>query len=175
MIFALELFGLILLTDFLTGMVHWWEDVYGNENWMFLVESVVKPNNQHHNDPDAFLKHSFIERIRFSVFVSIILFIICYLIGFLNWQVIFVLCYGSLANQLHYYSHLSRPFILIRCLQLFGLVQHKSEHDLHHTFPYKENYCVMTDYVNLILEPLNFWRRLERLVSYIFGINPVVK
>ncbi len=32
----LQFFLLILITDLLTGTVHWWEDAYGNPDWKYL-------------------------------------------------------------------------------------------------------------------------------------------
>ena len=51
---VMKLFLLIIVTDFLTGTVHWWEDAYGNPSWKFLGKSVVIPNLEHHQCPRKF-------------------------------------------------------------------------------------------------------------------------
>lgn len=44
MLLLLELFCVVLLCDFLSGLGHWWEDTYGNPNWRRIGEMVIKPN-----------------------------------------------------------------------------------------------------------------------------------
>lgn len=67
---------LILITDLLTGTVHWWEDAYGNPDWKYLGKSVVIPNIEHHKTPRGFLKGTFVDRIKLSLIIAIILGII---------------------------------------------------------------------------------------------------
>ena len=55
-------------------------------------------------------------------------------------------------------------------MQKIGLIQSKEMHDLHHNSPYDINYCVMTNYLNPILEWLNFWDFIE-FILYLVGIE----
>lgn len=164
---------LILITDLLTGTVHWWEDAYGNPNWKYLGKSVVIPNIEHHKTPRGFFKGNFVDRIKLSLIIAIILGIIFYFLDVINWQVIFCLAYGSLANEIHAITHRTdkENGKIICALQKIGLIQSRRMHGLHHTSPYDINYCVLTNYLNPILNKIGFWQKIETAISF-FGISP---
>ena len=39
-----------LAADLVTGMVHWWEDRYGDPTWPVIGPLIVEPNIRHHAD-----------------------------------------------------------------------------------------------------------------------------
>jgi ubiquitin-conjugating enzyme E2 variant len=170
---VLKIFGLILLTDLLTGSVHWWEDAYGNPKWKILGKSVVIPNLEHHQYPRKFLKTSMWPRIRLSLFAAFGLGVIAYFLGILIWEVAFVLLYASLANEIHAIAHRTdkENGKLICWIQKTGLIQSRRMHGHHHTSPYDINYCVMTNYLNPVLNKIKFWDGIEYIVG-LFGIKP---
>jgi ubiquitin-conjugating enzyme E2 variant len=88
----------------------------------------------------------------------------------MNWYIAFFLCYASLSNQIHAIAHAKQKNKIIILFQKIGLIQSKEMHDLHHTSPYDINYCVMTNYLNPFLTYINFWYKLENVLS-LFGIN----
>jgi len=157
----------ILIADFFTGAIHWFEDAYGNPNWSFGLGQVIKDNIIHHEQPDKFLEGSLFERIKVSLVIASILFAIFYLLGFMNWYVGITLAYASLSNQIHAIGHVKQTNKVIILLQRIGLIQSKEMHDLHHSSPYDINYCVMTNYLNPILTYINFWYKVEHLLSLI--------
>jgi len=169
----LQILGLILLTDLFTGAVHWWEDAYGNPDWKYLGKSVVLPNMEHHRHPRGFLKGTFWERIRLSFYVALGIGLICWYLNLLNWQLIFSLCYASVANEIHAIAHRTDnengKFIVF--VQKIGMIQSRKMHGLHHSSPYNINYCVLTNYLNPILNKIHFWHVLEKMIS-ILGIRP---
>lgn len=164
---------LILITDLLTGSVHWWEDAYGNPDWKYLGKSVVIPNIEHHKNPRGFLKGTFFDRIKLSLIIAIVLGAILYFFNCLNWQVLFCLAYGSLANEIHAITHRTdkENGKFICALQKIGLIQSRRMHGHHHTSPYDVNYCVLTNYLNPLLNKIGFWSKIEKFVS-LFGIKP---
>ena len=170
---VLQLLLCILLTDLLTGAVHWWEDAYGNPDWKILGERVVKPNIEHHKNPRAFLKHGAFERIRLSLAIAIGLGFVCWLLGIMVWQVAFCLLYGAMANEIHAAAHRTKrengKFVTF--LQRIGLMQSRRMHGYHHSAPFDVNYCVLTNYLNPILNRIRFWSVLEQIVA-LFGIEP---
>lgn len=170
---VLKIFMLMLLTDLLTGTVHWWEDAYGNPSWKYLGKSVVIPNLEHHQYPRKFLKHGMWPRIRLSFIIAVSLGTIAYLFGVLSWEVGFVLIYASLANEIHAITHKTdkENGKLICWIQKTGLIQTRRMHGHHHTSPYDVNYCVMTNYLNPILNKTRFWLGLEWVIQ-LFGIKP---
>ena len=58
-----SIFGGLLLADFVSGIIHWFEDRYGNPKWPVLGHA-IRANQEHHFRPRAFLKGSFLSRNR---------------------------------------------------------------------------------------------------------------
>lgn len=176
MILLLQILGLILLTDFITGIIHWWEDSYANPNWKYLGKSIAVPNIEHHKYPRKFLQGTMIDRIKFSVITAFVVGIFLFFMGGggLNWQTIFVLIYGSFGNEFHAIAHRTdKENGKIICLfQKLGLMQSRKMHGQHHTSPYEINYCVMTNYLNPFLNYIGFWQKLEKIIS-LLGIKPI--
>lgn len=165
---------LILITDLITGIGHWWEDAYGDPRWKYLGESVVIPNLDHHKNPRKFLKDSFFSRIKLTFFIMIFIGVGVFLVGLMSWEIVFCLVYATLANEIHAISHRSNNENgkLICAIQKTGLIQTRKMHGHHHTSPYDVNYCIMTNYLNPLLNKTKFWFGLEYIIS-LFGINPM--
>jgi len=177
MIYIIQVLLLILLSDFITGHIHWWEDAYGNPNWKFLGlgKYVVLPNLEHHKYPRKLCEGSFFDRIKISLITGMFILFIIYLIFHkLNWQTIFVIVYSSLANEFHSMSHKTdkENGKIVCMMQKIGLIQSRKMHGYHHTSPYNINYCVMTNYLNPILNKIKYWEFLEWVIS-LFGIKAV--
>jgi ubiquitin-conjugating enzyme E2 variant len=164
-----------LITDLLTGIVHWWEDAYGNPDWKYLGKFIVIPNIEHHKNPRSFLKSNFLSRNNVGICTAIIIGSFFYLFIFKEsvWQLNFFLIYGSLSNEVHAISHRSKRQNgkLISFLQKIGIIQTQKMHSIHHTSPYDVNYCVLTNYLNPTLNKIGFWQKMENVISF-FGINP---
>jgi len=47
----LKTIAILLLVDFISGVLHWLEDAYGNEEWPIIGKQITKPNIIHHHDP----------------------------------------------------------------------------------------------------------------------------
>ncbi len=52
-------------------------------------------------------------------------------------------------------------------LQKLKIVQTPSHHNQHHRKGKDTHYCVLTDFLNPILDRFHFWRGLEKLVYII--------
>ena len=61
-----------------------------------------------------------------------------------------------------------------RFLQKTGILQGKQSHDWHHTAPYDANFCVMTEFLNPVLNRVRFWERMEWLILKILRV-PVLR
>jgi hypothetical protein len=169
----LKLFLSILISDLITGAVHWWEDAFGNPNWKYFGKLIVVPNLEHHQYPRKFIKGTFFNRVKLSFYFAIGIGVIFYFTGLLNYYTSFTLLYASIANECHAISHRTdaENGKLICWLQKIGLIQSKRMHGLHHSAPYDCNYCVQTNYLNPILNKIKFWESLEKSIS-LFGIKP---
>ena len=164
--YLLQYFLLWIAADFITGIIHWWEDAYGNPNWKIIGKYIVEPNLIHHKQPNKLLEGSYWNRINTSFFAAAIIGLILCLVGLHSWQVIVCLLFCTQGNEIHAMSH--RPDkstnTLIRFLQKTGLFQSKKMHRWHHKAPYDTNFCIMSDFVNPILNKIKFWTKLEYLI-----------
>lgn len=157
-----------LAADLVTGVVHWWEDRYGDPTWPVVGRLVVEPNIRHHVKPRAFLAGGYWDRNWTTILPAAIVAGACLAAG-LRWCAL-VAAFASQANEIHGWAHqrCSRP---IRGLQLLGVISSQEGHALHHRAPFATDFCVMTDWLNPILSGVGFWRVLEAVVG-IIGIRP---
>jgi ubiquitin-conjugating enzyme E2 variant len=163
----------VLAADMLTGIIHWWEDAYGNPNWKYIGESVVLPNLEHHKKPRAFLNSNWWNRVNTSLMVAAVLIGLCYVFGIFNYYTVFAVLLASQGNEIHRFSHQTKKENgrLITLLQLCSILQTRRHHAKHHTAPYECNYCVITNYVNPMLEAVHFWTKAEQAIKKLTGID----
>jgi ubiquitin-conjugating enzyme E2 variant len=152
-----------LFTDFLSGFFHWTEDAYGNPFWPVVGRHVTKPNILHHYIPRAFVTNSWYLSSRLLVLICTLVVAITVVLGVFNWMVALAVLLGVNANQVHKWSHRTRhengPFIVF--LQRARVIQSPSHHHRHHVHDKDSHYCVLTDFLNPVLDGTGFWRRLE--------------
>lgn len=159
-----------LIADLGSGLVHWFEDRYGNPAWPWpLGPLVVAPNIEHHTDQFKLTRSGYIERNATTLVAALPFAALACWFG--RWEVAAGFLWLSQANELHSWSHqkCSRP---IRILQEIGLLQSPRMHARHHRRPFDQAYCTCTDYLNPILEFVEFWPRLERVIRLLTGIRP---
>lgn len=154
--------------ELIAGIVHWWEDRYGNPEWPVLGKYVVTPNIVHHTDQMKFTNGNYLQRNWTTLLPSLTIMTVFLVLNY--WWLALVFLFVSQANEIHCWSHMkcSRP---IRGLQLLGLLQSPDQHQKHHKQPFNTSFCVMTDFMNPVLNAINFWGVLERLIA-VFGIRP---
>ncbi|MBX9923616.1 MAG: fatty acid desaturase family protein [Rhabdochlamydiaceae bacterium] len=168
-----QVFLLWIAADFISGIVHWWEDTYGNPNWPIIGKYIVKPNLIHHKEPNKMLEKPYWRRISTSLITGVIIGVIFWLTGLHSWQIFVCLLFAIHGNQIHAMTH--RPDHLngkvIIFLQKTGILQSKKAHRWHHKAPYETNFCVMSDFTNPILNKIEFWKKLERMILKLFKID----
>lgn len=171
--YLFQTFLLWLVADFITGVIHWWEDAYGNPKWPFLGKYVVIPNLVHHKHPTKLLENSYWNLIDTSFYAAAIVGGLLWLLGLHAWQIYLCLGFCTQGNAVHALSH--RPDTknskIIRFLQKTGLLQSQRSHRWHHKAPYETNFCVMSEFVNSTLEKLKFWMRLEKFILRVFKLD----
>jgi hypothetical protein len=150
-----------LIADFLSGFWHWMEDRYFREEWPLIGKYIAKPNVLHHAQPNAFLAGNYWTRNWTTIVPAAIAFAI-----HPSWVFVFV----SQANEIHAWAH-QRCNNFIRMLQDIGLLQSPRHHGDHHRSPFEVKYCVMSDWLNPILDYIQFWRWLELLISPVFAVR----
>jgi plasmanylethanolamine desaturase len=159
----LQIIGAVLAADFLSGLFHWLEDAYGREHWPITGRFVTKPNILHHHDPRYFTRHSWFQSSWLLMCLGLVVLAIAWVCGALTWQVWLVVILGANANQIHKWAHRTpaENGRLISLFQRFRLVQSPRHHARHHTDPKTSHYCVLTNFLNPILDAMRFWDALE--------------
>ena len=166
----LEIIITVLVADFVSGFFHWLEDAYGNENWPITGRLVTKPNILYHHDPRYFTRHAWLQSSWDLLCLGLLVLLAAWLLGVLNWRVWLFVALGVNANQIHKWAHRTRAENgpVISFLQRLRLLQTPRHHAHHHSDPKNSHYCVLTDFLNPVLDGIGFWQFLESLVWIVF-------
>ena len=164
---VLEAITAWLCADFIAGTVHWWEDRYGDPSWPLLGKHIIQPNIVHHRSPREFLQQGYWARNWTTLVPALAVAAVAAWLGY--WFVATVAVCTSQANEVHAWAHqrCSRP---IRGLQLLGILHSPEQHAAHHTQPFDDAFCPMSDWTNWALTAIGFWRGAEQLVACV-GIS----
>lgn len=161
----------LLIGDFLTGIFHWWEDTYCTFNvggW--LGNNICHPNLVHHKDQAAFTKSSFWQ-INYIQFLGAAPFVIFF--GYFQiYTLMFAAIFAAFGNQVHVWCHKKTNLPFVPIMQKAGWLQNPEHHAEHHKLPHDKHYCVLTNFMNPLLESLDFWRNLEALILATTKIAP---
>lgn len=165
-----------LLADFITGVIHWWEDAYGNPDWKFLGlgKFVVEPNIEHHYKPRGFLEYGYWWR-NCTVIVPVAVIAILFVIfGWFDLMTGTALLLLSQSNEIHASAHRMRSekWIITNILQDIGVLQSVRNHNIHHKSPYDQSFCIVTNVLNPLLNTMRFWQSLEWIIG-LSGIRPL--
>ena len=167
----------MLSADFSSGIVHWTADTWGEETMPILGRRFLRPFRVHHVNPHDFLRRDVIDT-NGDVAMIVIPFLAAAFAIPLNdpwgraaavYLVSFCLC-GLPTNQVHQWAHRPHPPRWVDWLQRRGLLLSREAHARHHAAPYVVNYCITTGWCNVLLTRMNFFRRLERLVTRVTGL-----
>ncbi|HEY9754091.1 MAG TPA: fatty acid desaturase CarF family protein [Oculatellaceae cyanobacterium] len=173
-VIALDIVACVLAADFLSGFVHWIEDSYGDVDFPIIGIYITRPNILHHYDPRHFVKNNdWIGRLRTSAFIALLFVCLAAFFKFFSWQFLLTLLIGINANEVHKWSHSSAKEngMLITFLQRAGLIQSPGHHAMHHRGRRNTNYCVVTNFLNPILDGIRFWRGLELTIGVLTGLR----
>lgn len=164
----LQFFIVVLLADFVTGLVHWAEDNYCSETTPIIGPLLIRPNELHHRSPRHFVRLSWWQSARVSIGAALIFLGIWFAIGLsFTWQLwLFVLLTVN-ANEVHKMAHRSRSENgpLISMLHDLCVLQTPGHHAGHHLGDgFELRYCVLTNLLNPCLDRTGFWTFLENRV-----------
>lgn len=174
-VIAQIIFG-ILLADLISGFIHFAQDNLGSSETP-IFGSIIHDGRSHHRDPDAFLRSRPLDRsskaIGLSMFAGGILALI---FGPQIWVISATLA-GALMIEIQVLAH--RPKYKIpkwaQVLQWIGIIQRGSQHSAHHAGdgdiaddgpyipPVIKCYCVITNWLNPILDRTQLWPWLYRI------------
>ena len=166
-----------LIADIITGIVHWFEDkCLSNESKYTFIKSIIEDNNRHHKTPTSLCEQSIWFNINTSAAIAWPVALLLYICGApaLVWLPVF---FASFANIIHRWAHEKSVNVprIVRSLQHIGLFCSKKHHAGHHyvdgkviTRPQAQlRYCVMTNWLNPILDRLRLFKKMERAIEFI--------
>lgn len=167
------------VADFLSGLIHWSADTWGSESMPILGKRLLHPFRVHHVNPGDFLRRQFIDTNGDVAFLAIPVLLAARQIPLnSSWShsaALFVVSFASIGlmtNQIHQWAHLERAPCPIRWLQRLGIILGHAAHEQHHQPPYVQNYCIATGWCNRPLQAVQFFSRLERLITWGTGLQP---
>ena len=171
MLTILYVFMCWLAADFISGIGHWFEDTYLEPgSYRLLNDLVIYGNIEHHRNPNGITKGTYLSTNSVTIGLSLLMVLIGVLIlHTVLWQYYLVAIFVSHINQVHVWSHSYKTYTIVKLLQKIGLFQSVKHHSLHHKKPYLVKYCILTEYLNPLLDYVKFWRCLE----YIIGLMGV--
>lgn len=160
------------LADFVAGLVHWAEDAYFTEDTPVIGKRIIEPNIVHHHLPRYFTRLSWWQSSAELVLAGLLILAVAWPLGLLSWQLLLFVAVSINANEIHKMAHRSRAENgwLISQLQDWRILQTPHQHGLHHSDPKNTYYCPVTNYVNPLLERVDFWPRLEALIELRTGV-----
>ena len=112
--FVFVFFAGWIVAEISTGIFHWWEDRYGNEEWPIIGNQIIKPNIDHHKNPSKFCKQSYLVR-NYQIIIPT-MFGAFFSFYFEFWVLCWAFILMSQMNEIHSWSH-QRCSYPIRLLQ----------------------------------------------------------
>lgn len=158
------------IADFISGLAHWAEDRLLKEpEENGLLHGVYIDNVKHHKRPGYLILESWWGNINTSAPLAWPLAFGCLLNGRLVIGLAFT--FAGFGNLVHRWAHEIKAPWIVEQLQRTGIFLSFWHHAEHHQKDgvllkkeeARDRYCVMTDYLNPVLDGIGFWRRLERI------------
>lgn len=164
---------IIMLADFIAGIVHWFEDAYVRENTPLIGSFIGKANVIHHHLPRYMTRNNWWQSSWDLLSFSTLVVVGAWWLDLLTWHVWLFAVISTNANQVHKWSHQTRNENgrIITFLQNIGVLQTPHYHAVHHTNPKNVRYCPITNLVNPILDGLRFWDGVEWILARTIGLN----
>jgi ubiquitin-conjugating enzyme E2 variant len=171
--FLFKVLGGLWFADFISGVIHWLEDRYGNPEWP-VIGHTIRENQQHHFTPRSFLKGTLWTRNREVLAIGAAFLGAFWAFDVLNAFTVSAVIFGVMSNEVHASAHRSpqENGRLITALQKTGLLQSHRHHAAHHRKGKDTHFCVLTNHVNPVLERVRFFQTLEAIVTRVTGIRP---
>ncbi len=171
----------VLLADFLTAAVHWFEDTYlPFTHAPGLLGEIARDNDMHHYIPYSITVGSWWQNCQVSVqlvaAVGLVLMSVAPKWVAANRTMLLTCAFAmSVTNLVHRFQHerdCSRP-ALVTALMASGLLVSRQQHRVHHRRA-DVKYGVLLGFTNAVYDGLGVWRRLEALLSAA-GMSPPVR
>jgi hypothetical protein len=163
--------GGYLAGDLMSGVVHWFCDTFFEEDTPLIGRILILPFREHHRDPLAMTRHGFAEIAGNSCLaLAPGLALVALLpapgvarpiwLGVYAGLLVFTVV-AVVTNQLHKWAHMPAVPAVVARMQRTGLILQPLRHEAHHRTQ-AEAYCVATGWLNVPLDRIGFFPRLER-------------
>jgi plasmanylethanolamine desaturase len=164
----------ILLLDFISGVVHWAMDSYGRAATPITGRLYIAPNIRHHRYPRDFMTRNYLQSSWDLLLVGTLILAGAWALGRVTWEVWLFVVVGSNAILFHKWMHRTRKENgpVISLLHDLRLLQTPRHHARHHSGAKNTHYCAITVALNPLLDAIGFWRLLERIVFLVFAAMP---
>ena len=165
-------FTMLVAADLVSGGVHWAFDRWGTTNTPIFGPNLIRTFREHHTDPLGITRHSFVEANGGPALGAIPILIVglwgpAVVTATCFWLAIFVF----FTNVIHSWAH-GQPPSPVRWLQRRGVLLSPEHLAAHHSSPHDRAYCITTGWMNPLLDSINAWERLERLITATVGLVP---
>jgi len=169
------------VADFFSGIAHWGADTWGSLDTPLIGNSMIRSFREHHLAPTAMCHHDLIETNGDNCMMTLPLLLLASTSGF-GQQTVYSLfvhnflvllsVWVALTNQIHQWSHMYKPPQYAVFLQNYGIILSKREHAVHHRNPFDKYYCITNGWLNPLLASIDFWKRLEGVITLLTGVEP---
>jgi len=169
------------IADFFSGIAHWGADTWGSLDTPFLGNSIIRSFREHHLAPTAMCHHDVFETNGDNCMMTLPLLLMTAVMNvkqdslyslFVHNFLVLLSVWVSLTNQIHKWSHTYKLPNYVTVLQDYGIILSKREHTIHHRNPFDKYYCITNGWLNPILASIDFWKRLEAVVTFLTGAIP---
>ncbi len=166
-----EVLAVVLLADLVSGVVHWWEDAYARVGEGPLGR-VARDNLRHHARPREFLAKGYWASSWDLWLLGALVVAVACVFDALSWHVLLFVLLVANANQVHKWAHMRSDELphLVHWAQRVQLLQSTRHHSKHHQGARNTHYCVLTNLLNPVLEELQLWSRIERVIEKLTGV-----
>lgn len=169
------------IADFFSGIAHWSADTWGSLETPFVGNSIIRSFREHHVAPTAMCHHDLFETNGDNCMMTLPFMLLAALMNlkqdslyslFVHNFLVLLCVWVALTNQIHKWSHTYRPSCFVTFLQTSRVIVSKREHAVHHRNPFDKYYCITNGWLNPLLASIDFWKRLESVVTSVTGIVP---
>jgi len=167
--------------DFVSGLVHWAADTYGEEQTPVIGRSLVKPFRDHHVRPLEICEHDIVETIGNTCILAapplaLFLYVTTYgetsaPVAFAVFAAVVTIGVTVATNQFHKWAHQDERPRFVSALQRARVILPPAHHREHHTAPFESSYSITNGWLNPLLNRTGFFRRLEGVLRAL-GIRP---
>ena len=167
-----------IFADFVSGLVHWTFDTWGSSDTPVVGKTFIVPFRIHHSDPLDITRHGFIATNGHNCLAAVPVLAGALLLdmstgwgaGLLTFLMATSLgTFGT--NQFHKWAHQDDVGPVVAFLQRHHVVLNPRHHDIHHTRPYDQHYCITTGWMNPLLRSIRFFRAVEWTITRLSGVQ----